>query len=496
MAIKIGDSTYRNLTDQVKFLTEKVEAHYAKDAVLADYGIRVVGIVANRSDIDDKGDYEYGDAYLVGTGEPYETWIWTRNAEGSGKDGFVDIGPLSVQGPKGETGATIETILNDDNNYQVDKDYTYTSNQMVANMTNGDQVFFSFITGARNGAKGDKGDQGIQGPEGPQGIQGIQGPQGPKGDTGDVGGFIHISGIVPSVASLPTPTELKDLTIAFLVGDAKPYDLYIQVGKTSAEAKWTNMGPLNVATAVTVDGQFQNIWEANSKKDNFTFTNTDEITWDTSDASKPKAMLQNDVKNKITRALLKPVDVVSYTRLPIIEANKKEQSFGVATANISSNSIVVRDSNGGCQVKSAIAAEVDKGTSPNYVVNNKLLKDYVTTKTKPKWYKHTLVFTDEVIGPYGTIKMTVFNGSANKITIEQAKSILENQSYDSISWIPYVNADSIYQPIAIKDMTIQNGNTLAGTVNYLEISTTSEAVASRDDACDFELFEEYIVPIV
>jgi hypothetical protein len=101
---------------------------------------------------------------------------------------------------------------------------------------------------------------------------GPQGIPGPKGDTGDVGGFINIAGIVNNEYALPDPELISNLTVAYLVGTTEPYDLYIQVGSTSATAEWFNAGPLNVATYITVGGQFQNVWDADTKLDKITTT--------------------------------------------------------------------------------------------------------------------------------------------------------------------------------------------------------------------------------
>lgn len=85
-----------------------------------------------------------GDAYGVGTAEPYDIYIysptkgWVNNGPLQGAKG--DTGP---QGPKGDTGDT--------------------------------------------GAQGPKGDTGATGPQGPKGDTGAAGPQGPKGDTGATG---------------------------------------------------------------------------------------------------------------------------------------------------------------------------------------------------------------------------------------------------------------------------------------------------------------------
>lgn len=117
------------------------------------------------------------------------------------------------------------------------------------------------------------------------------------------------------------------------------------------------------------------------KKDNFEFTDSDDIKWDTSDASKPKAMLQNDVANKITRALLKPENAVDYGRVVYIDTNKTDQGFLQVRGNPYSNSLMWRDGNGISQIKSLTPSDVDNNAIPNAIVNNNLLKNYVATKT-------------------------------------------------------------------------------------------------------------------
>lgn len=82
-----------------------------------------------------------GDAYGVGTGEPYDIYIYGSTS------GWVNNGPL--QGPKGDNGDT-------------------------------------GVTGA-TGPQGPKGETGPQGPTGPAGEDSATGAQGPKGDTGATG---------------------------------------------------------------------------------------------------------------------------------------------------------------------------------------------------------------------------------------------------------------------------------------------------------------------
>ena len=103
-----------------------------------------------------------GDAYGVGTGDPYDIYIYDA------VNGWVNNGPL--QGAKGDKGDKGDPFTYAD----------FTAEQLAA----------------LKGEKGDKGDPGVQGPQGEQGIQGpkgdagepgLQGPKGEKGDTGAQG---------------------------------------------------------------------------------------------------------------------------------------------------------------------------------------------------------------------------------------------------------------------------------------------------------------------
>lgn len=229
-----------NLQEQVQKNKEDIANHYNIDRVLANFGIKVIGQVSTEAQLPLPYNGDYGDAYAVGTSEPYDFYIWTRADANSGhpEDYWFNVGGLTIvgpQGPKGEQGPQ-----------------------------------------GPQGVPGSQGPQGIQGPQGPQGAQGIQGmtgpqgPQGPKGDTGDVGGFININGILANANQLPTPESLGNLTIAYLVGASTPYDLYVQVGSTSATATWNNAGPFNAATLVTVNGKAQNVWSADTKINSIT----------------------------------------------------------------------------------------------------------------------------------------------------------------------------------------------------------------------------------
>ena len=142
MAIRIDNKVYRNLQQQVKFLTE-----------LANQGVNVVknvkGVVANVSQLPDVASVEIGTTYAVGTNKPYEYY-----AALNGK--WVDLGEFPYQGPQGATGAT---------------------GPIGPTGTAG-------ATGAvgPTGPKGATGATGAVGPTGPLG-----GPTGPTGATGAVG---------------------------------------------------------------------------------------------------------------------------------------------------------------------------------------------------------------------------------------------------------------------------------------------------------------------
>ena len=285
MSFTVYNETYRNLIEQVQKNKEDIANHYNIDRVLADFGIKIIGQVSDVSQLPDPAtfDGDYGDAYAVGQSEPYSFYVWTRADVNAGhpNDYWFNIGPLAIVGPKGPKGdkgdkgdkgnpakwisAGTQPILTGE--ILDGTQFLNTSNGNVyeaSSYPNGSRYWK--LTGNI------KGPQGVQGINGPVGPQGEQGPQGPKGDKGDVGGFINILGIVNNTSQLPTPASLNNLSKAYLVGTQEPYNLYIQVGPTSAQAVWRDMGQLNVATYVTVDGQFQNIWDADTKVNKVTDT--------------------------------------------------------------------------------------------------------------------------------------------------------------------------------------------------------------------------------
>lgn len=152
MAIRIDNKVYRNLQQQVGYLTE-----------LANQGVDVVknvnGIVDNASQLPDVASVEIGTTYAVGTSKPYEYYVALNGR-------WVDIGQFPYQGPTGAQGPIGPT-----------------------GPAGGGGAGSIGPTGPQGpiGPKGDKGATGAVGPTGPQGIKGEKGNTGPTGATGAVG---------------------------------------------------------------------------------------------------------------------------------------------------------------------------------------------------------------------------------------------------------------------------------------------------------------------
>ena len=96
---------YRNLENQVEYLTDYLNT----EAQLVELGIKVVGTAEKREDIPE-GQYEYGDAYMIGTSEPYIMWVWTRADRTHPQDYWFEVGPFPMPGPQGPKGDGLEQI--------------------------------------------------------------------------------------------------------------------------------------------------------------------------------------------------------------------------------------------------------------------------------------------------------------------------------------------------------------------------------------------------
>lgn len=275
MAIKLNDGTVlRNLEEQVQYLT----SYHDENLGIAQWGIRVIDRIDDAQDLPVPYDGEYGDAIAVGTEAPFFFYIWTRNAIAGEPGYWFPYGEISIAGPEGPKGD------------KGDKGDTGESTRWFSGQTPspgkvGDQFLDTstgnvfqhngttwVLTGNIRGPKGIQGEQGKQGEKGDKGSKGDQGPEGKPGK------FVTVAGILANVNQLPTPASLNDLSLAYLVGSTAPYNLYVQVGLLPAIAVWTNVGPFNVGTVVTVHGTFATTFDADLKVDKKTVTSEQILT--------------------------------------------------------------------------------------------------------------------------------------------------------------------------------------------------------------------------
>ena len=210
--LTIGNEEFRNLEEQVEKNKSDILFILEEEGTLNQFGIKVVGQIANASNLPDPATYtgDFGDAYAVGTASPYVMYIYTRANGTHPTNYWFNIGQFPVPGPAGADGAT---------------------------GPQGPQG----LQGPQGpiGPQGKQGPQGIQGPVGPRGPQGVQGDPGPKGDPGQ---SFQIVGILNSTSMLPTPTE-EIRNQAYLVPDtteAGTYDLYVITGTDTLV--WENAG--------------------------------------------------------------------------------------------------------------------------------------------------------------------------------------------------------------------------------------------------------------
>ena len=104
--LKFGNKEFRNLQEQVLRNMKNIQDIMDGTTVLAEFGIKVIGHVNSAADLPDPETYEgeYGDAYVVGTEEPYNYYIFTRAFEGDETPQWFNLGVFPAPGPQGETG--------------------------------------------------------------------------------------------------------------------------------------------------------------------------------------------------------------------------------------------------------------------------------------------------------------------------------------------------------------------------------------------------------
>ena len=211
--LTIDGKEFRNLEEQVLKNKNDIENALQLKNLLTDFGIRIIGQVESAYQIPSVSDYKennpnwnYGDAYTVGTESPYDLYILTRANNNNPQDFWFDIGEFPLRGPVGPQGPQ-----------------------------------------GPQGEKGEKGDPGIQGERGLQGTpglrgeigpQGPQGPVGPQGPQGLPGQVYKVIDILDNTGQLPQPTEsIRDN--AYIINGF----IYIIMG--SGVLEWVNVGTID-----------------------------------------------------------------------------------------------------------------------------------------------------------------------------------------------------------------------------------------------------------
>lgn len=263
---EFNDKTYRNLQEQVQKNKDDIASFTDFQAVLADFGIKVIGQMDEWEE--PIGVFDYGDAYAVGEEPPYKFYIFTRADPYSGhdEDYWFNIGQLAIPGPQGPQGVSVVGAFIDG---------SYYLNLVLSNGT---------TLRIENNIRG---PAGVQGPQGPRGYQGIQGPQGEQGETGSQGpqgpegpvGTFTMKGTLSSSTLLPDPDEMQMGDAYLVLHDPTPpsyYDLYIIIEdqNNAGHFVWQNTGGLGWGTTVSVGGNAVTSWDADTKVDKVTTTGT------------------------------------------------------------------------------------------------------------------------------------------------------------------------------------------------------------------------------
>ena len=229
---------------QIEKNRQDIEA-IINDAVAFNYiGMKVIGQVNTADELPKKADYEvwpfdYGDAFAVGTKDPYNYYLWTRAFGAYLSDHWFNIGvfpgPSTVPGPKGDTGdtgpspnLTIGTVTSTLSQPQVTIEGTspnYTLNFKLQ--------------------KGDKGDPGTNG------RNGVDGKNGKDGTNAVI---YTVKGAVDTVSQLPVATSVSTDT-AYVVKDGSLLQGIIVQNGTNIWYNYgsTSVGPRGPAGVGTTD---------------------------------------------------------------------------------------------------------------------------------------------------------------------------------------------------------------------------------------------------
>ena len=406
---------------QIEKNRQDIEA-IINDAVAFNYiGMKVVGQVNTADELPKKADYEvwpfdYGDAFAVGTKEPYNYYLWTRAFGAYLSDHWFNIGvfpgPSTVPGPKGNTGdtgpapnLTIGTVTSTLSQPQVTIEGTspnYTLNFKLQ--------------------KGDKGEPGTNGRDAVDGKNG-------KDGTNAV--IYTVKGAVDTVSQLPVATSVSTDT-AYLVKDGNLlYGIIVQNGANI----WYNYGstsvgprgPAGVGTTDLTQVQFpegaHTITFDNT--DGLSVTGTGKFSYGTNDTASPQMTVRvplkagagitmaADANGKFLEIKNTDHDAVAGKLDKQTAAAGTEKLYGVSgtsqtmytadAENADGSTIVKRNSDGSILAKATTATDKSGFTYKKSVVNNETLDTALSGKL------------DKRVASLGKIKLYGVNGSTQNM---------------------------------------------------------------------------------
>lgn len=225
--------TIYNLENQVLKNKLDIQNLQTSEKVLATFGIKVIGTAANSSAIPtvavykaNNPDWEYGDAYAVGTASPYEFYILTRADETHTEDYWFNLGV--IKGPKGDPG-------NDGANGADGQDGV-SPTVSVGTVTTGNPGTPVSVT---NGGTSTNVVLNFRIPKG------ATGDKGAKGDKGDTGFAVNIASELNNINELPTASA-SYVNVGYVIKDADgDSNLYVCMTNASTGAwYWNNVGKI------------------------------------------------------------------------------------------------------------------------------------------------------------------------------------------------------------------------------------------------------------
>ena len=372
----------RNLQEQVAKNKSDISDILEAKAVIAEFGIRVVGEVDTEAELPDPSTYsgEYGDAYTVGIQAPYDYYIFTRPNDDIPQAHWFNVGQFPMPGPQGEPGLPGAKGDKGSMIYTEKFNPTLVTGYNVGDLwvNTKDNALFQLNNNGWDRVGYVKGDTGPQG------------PKGDKGDTGAPGTPLNIVGVLNSVDLLPQPSTVNKAT-AYLVGASAPYTIYVIVGDINDTSTWAWQQLAVGGTNVTVKNQPVGTFNADSKLDKVTSTST------------------------YNRAYIKSAD--------------GSQGLMNMGPNAGPWSLVERDANSQIPVPE-IPAATDHATSKKYVdtgLNNKL--DKVTTSGS-YWRAYVVTFDGNQdvknLGPYAGPWSLIERDANSQIAVPETPAANDN----------------------------------------------------------------------